>query len=97
MDEEDLLQRFKFAPQDMRLPLECFRESMAIGDEQVGLARAALADFLFNYKFSQQYPHEFTPYDLTSSAQTLDSALAPFVHALTRICRRSRCLCARNW
>ena len=81
MDEEDLLQRFKFAPQDMRLPLECFRESMAIGDEQVGLARAALADFLFNYKFSQQYPHEFTPYDLTSSAQTLDSALAPFVHA----------------
>jgi hypothetical protein len=47
----------------------------------VGVARAALADFLFNYKISQEFPHEFTPYDLTASAQALDSALAPYIHA----------------
>jgi hypothetical protein len=47
----------------------------------VGVGRAALADFLFNYKMSQEFPHEFGPYDLTASAQTLDSALAPYIHA----------------
>jgi hypothetical protein len=47
----------------------------------VGVARAALADFLFNYKMSQEFPHEFTPYDLTASAQALDSALEPYIHA----------------
>lgn len=47
----------------------------------VGVARSALADFLFNYKMSQEFPHDFAPYDLTASAQTLDSALAPYIHA----------------
>ncbi len=48
---------------------------------ELGLVRAALADFLFNYKMSQQYPHEFGAYDLTASAQALDAAMAPFISA----------------
>jgi hypothetical protein len=48
------------------------------------LVRAALADFLFNYKMSQQYPHEFEPYDLTQSADSLNTALAPFIDAFNR-------------
>jgi hypothetical protein len=47
----------------------------------VGLFRAAIADFLFNYKMSQQYPHEFVPYDLTQSANNLNSALSPLIDA----------------
>jgi len=67
----DMLSQSKWAPvtfNDMSVPT-------------VGVARAALADFLFNYKMSQEFPHEFAPYDLTASAQTLDSALAPYIHA----------------
>ena len=95
-DKLRLIERQKTNPGDQRLPLECFRIAMAtlgrdvalktvgsnpVGVPQVGLVRAALADFLFNYKLSQQYPHEFAPYDLTASAQALDSALSPFIHA----------------
>ena len=72
--------------------LECFR---AVATEQfkifggaqptsLGLLRAALADFLFNYKVSQIYPHEFVAYDLSQSAQTLNSALNPLVEAFNR-------------
>jgi hypothetical protein len=50
----------------------------------VGLFRAAIADFLFNYKMSQQYPHEFVPYDLTQSANTLNNALSPLIDAFSR-------------
>jgi hypothetical protein len=50
----------------------------------VGLFRAAIADFLFNYKMSQQYPHEFVPYDLTQSANTLNNALSPLIDAFNR-------------
>jgi hypothetical protein len=49
-----------------------------------GLFRAAIADFLFNYKMSQQYPHEFVPYDLTQSANTLNNALSPLIDAFNR-------------
>jgi hypothetical protein len=48
---------------------------------RLGLARAALADFLFNYKMSVAYPHQFEPYDLTASAQALDAALSPYILA----------------
>jgi hypothetical protein len=51
---------------------------------RVGLFRAAIADFLFNYKMSQQYPHEFVPYDLTQSANTLNNALSPLIDAFNR-------------
>ena len=88
MDEHKLLERERRHPEDQRLPLECFRMAMhmlgndAAGNSStVGLVRAALADFLFNYKLSQEYPHEFAPYDLTASAQALDAALSPFIHA----------------
>jgi hypothetical protein len=49
-----------------------------------GLFRAAIADFLFDYKMSQQYPHEFVPYDLTQSANNLNSALSPLIDAFNR-------------
>jgi hypothetical protein len=49
-----------------------------------GLFRAALADFLFNYKMSQQYPHEFVAYDLTQSANTLNNAFSPLIDAFNR-------------
>ncbi len=47
----------------------------------VGLMRAAIADFLFHYKLSQQYPHEYSSYDLGRSADTLNSALRPVIDA----------------
>jgi hypothetical protein len=49
-----------------------------------GLLRAAIADFLFNYKMSQQYPHEFVPYDLSHSADALNNALSPLIDAFNR-------------
>ncbi len=50
----------------------------------VGLFRAAIADFLFDYKMSQQYPHEFVAYDLTQSANNLNNALSPLIDAFSR-------------
>lgn len=77
-----------------KLFLECFREVAtellkAPGDTEIppstlGLTRAAIADFLFNYKTSIQYPHEFLPYELTYSADVFNSALAPLVGAFNR-------------
>jgi hypothetical protein len=49
-----------------------------------GLMRAALADFLFNYKMSQQYPHEFSAYGLSQSADALNNALSPLIDAFNR-------------
>ncbi|MGC2657340.1 MAG: hypothetical protein WA324_05140 [Bryobacteraceae bacterium] len=72
------------------IKLRCFKGAIKKGllDSQsngqispAGLARAAVADFLFNYKVSQQYPHEFSPYELTHSANDLNSVLRPFVDA----------------
>jgi hypothetical protein len=50
----------------------------------IGLIRAAVADFLFNYKLSQQYPHEFAAYDLSQSADALNNALSPLIDAFNR-------------
>ncbi len=47
-------------------------------------ARAAIADFLFNYKLAQQYPHQLEPYELGLSAQKLNSVFNPFVDAFNR-------------
>jgi hypothetical protein len=49
-----------------------------------GLVRASVADFLFHYKLSQQYPHEFYPYELSQSADDLNTALAPIIDAFNR-------------
>ncbi|HVN04820.1 MAG TPA: hypothetical protein VMT86_10405 [Bryobacteraceae bacterium] len=49
-----------------------------------GLMRAAVANFLFNYKMSQQFPHEFKAYDLSQSADALNSAWSPLIDAFNR-------------
>jgi hypothetical protein len=76
-----------------RVYLECFRKAAMVllasdGDSPppypVGLLRATLANFLFNYKISQEYPHEFIPYDLTTSANDLNTALNPLMEAFNR-------------
>jgi len=54
------------------------------GDTRVGLLRAAVADFLFNYKWASEYPHDFIPYDLTQSAQELNAEFNPLVLAFNR-------------
>jgi hypothetical protein len=46
--------------------------------------RAALANFLFEYKMSQQYPHEFSAYALSQTAQELNSELNPLIVAFNR-------------
>src|SRR5882672_4456102 len=51
---------------------------------QQAALRAAFADFLFQYKWATQYPHEFVGYDLQNSATVLDSLFAPVVDALNR-------------
>jgi chemotaxis protein histidine kinase CheA len=48
---------------------------------RTGLMRAAIADFLFHYKMSVQYPHDFVAYDLSHSADTLDSYFHPLLTA----------------
>lgn len=51
------------------------------GATRIGLLRAAIADFLFNYKMSQEFPKDFVPYDLQHSAQELNAELNPLVVA----------------
>lgn len=74
-----------------RVHLRCFAEQVGMllsnsggAPHAAGLMRAAIADFLFNYKMSQQYPHEFTSYDLTRSADALNAALSPIIDAFNR-------------
>ncbi len=80
---------------ESQVHLECFREEVDIlmgtpetdgepSPSGVGLLRAVVSDFLFNYKMSQQYPHEFVPYDLSHSADALNSALSPLIDAFNR-------------
>jgi hypothetical protein len=78
------------------LQLQCFQEQAdqsfgpasghesEYADTRVGLLRAAVADFLFNYKWATQYPHDFIPYDLTQSAQELNAEFNPLVLAFNR-------------
>jgi hypothetical protein len=74
-----------------RVRLRCFEQAIEtyLGENEDppygdGLMRAAVADFLFNYKMSQQYPHEFVAYDLSQSADALNSALSPIIDAFNR-------------
>jgi hypothetical protein len=84
------LQSMKITPDQPRMYLNCFRTKaltmLAPGSSAdpvsgLGLVRSAVADFLFNYKMSQQYPHEFVPYDLTMSAQAMNTIIRPLVDA----------------
>jgi hypothetical protein len=77
------------APQIM--PLYCFREEIESAfPEKSGsnnatrLLRSTLANFLFQYKMSQQYPHDFSAYQLNQSAQALNSRLNPLIVAFNR-------------
>lgn len=89
-DQRDLLGINSYADEghSPRLFLECFREGvnglLADSNGALGPIRAALADFLFNYKMSQMYPHEFAAYDLTQSAVALDRSLEPLIDAFNR-------------
>jgi hypothetical protein len=77
---------FNAQPPEPRVHLQCFKQQahLLLGPASVGLLRAAIADFLFNYKMSQHYPHEFIPYDLTQSANALNNALSPLIDAFNR-------------
>jgi hypothetical protein len=79
--------------QEETLQLNCFKkqaeESFApdtndFATTRVGLLRAAIANFLFNYKWATQYPHDFIPYDLTQSAQELNAEFNPLVLSFNR-------------
>jgi hypothetical protein len=67
-----------------RMHLVCFARAAKLYLQGAGLARAAVADFLFQYKRSQQYPHEFSAYYLNQSATNLNSALSPMIEAFNR-------------
>jgi hypothetical protein len=82
---------------ELTVRLQCFRQeaytllssaddptASTPGPYGVGLFRAAIANFLFNYKMSQHYPHEFDAYDLTQSANALNNVLSPMIDALNR-------------
>jgi hypothetical protein len=85
-DFQGILASLMTAPYEPRVHLQCFKQQaeLLLGPASVGLLRAAIADFLFNYKMSQHYPHEFVPYDLTQSANALNNALSPLIDAFNR-------------
>jgi hypothetical protein len=65
---------------------ECFRDQLwksLTSDEMVPLARlrVAMADYLFQYKFSYEYFHDLDSYDYGKSAQRLDAELDPLLVA----------------
>jgi hypothetical protein len=62
-----------------RVYLRCFARAAETFMPHVGLLRSAIVDFLFHYKLSQQYPHEFGPYELSHSADALNTALSPLI------------------
>jgi hypothetical protein len=70
---------FQGWPEDPDNPVEHHQQTT-----RVGLLRAAVADFLFNYKWATQYPHSFIPYDLSQSAQELNAELNPLILAFNR-------------
>lgn len=71
-------------------PMYCFAETIAavypnLDNNNLGKPlRAALVNFLFQYKMSQQYPEEFSSYELGQSAQELNSELNPLIVAFNR-------------
>jgi hypothetical protein len=82
---------------DERFQLNCFRgqtkqsfgpvveeNTKKYATTRAGLMRSAVADFLFNYKWATQYPHDFVAYDLTQSAQELNAEFNPLVLAFNR-------------
>jgi len=58
--------------------------TQALTGERRQVLRASIADFLFQYKWSFQYPNEFVAYDLSHSADKLDGQFAPIVEGFNR-------------
>jgi hypothetical protein len=50
----------------------------------LGLLRAGVANFLFNYKMAMEFPKDFSPYSLSQSAQELNAELNPLVVAFNQ-------------
>jgi hypothetical protein len=70
------------------LQLECARDALgkrlfAASTSAIGPFRAAIADFLFQYKMLVQYPDEFQPFVLSQAAANLDNQLNPLAEAFT--------------
>jgi len=95
LDDRIAMSEQILAGQEESLKLNCFRQQTGQSFQaellpprhattRVGLLRAAVADFLFNYKWATQYPHDFIPYDLTQSAQELNAEFNPLVLAFNR-------------
>jgi hypothetical protein len=89
-EQTDADQFAKYGPKPQ---FECFRRialsvlSADPGEAKpygLGLLRSAIANFLFNWKMANQFPHEFSAYDLDQSAQTLNTALRPLIDAFNR-------------
>jgi len=55
--------------------------TVALGPRNLHILRAALLDFLFEYKWTFVYPNDFVPYDLQRTAHLLDSLLGPIIDA----------------
>jgi hypothetical protein len=64
----------------------CLRKQLELSyePERLALLRRALADFLFQYKFSNVYPHDFDDYDFSHSSQALDAQFDPLLVAFNR-------------
>jgi hypothetical protein len=69
----------------VRMHLGCFLQFLqASPPQRIFTIRSAMADFLFNYKLSQQYPHEFFAYDLSQSADSLNNVFSRMIEAFNR-------------
>jgi hypothetical protein len=63
-----------------------FREQLkAISTKRnLHILRAALLDFLFEYKWTVVYPNDFVPYNLQRTAHVLDGLLGPAIEAFNQ-------------
>jgi hypothetical protein len=81
---EQVKQSFGPPPKENKSKDKAAKDDFVYSTTAAGLMRAAVADFLFNYKWATQYPHDFIPYDLTQSAQELNAEFNPLVLAFNR-------------
>jgi hypothetical protein len=70
------------------LQLECVRKNLTESvfnpkGFRLGTFRAAIADLLFQYKMTVEYPNDFQPYLFSAAASGLDTELGPIVDAFT--------------
>jgi hypothetical protein len=76
----------KHKPDDGLLCFDKFRDQLTRATQSGNLhvLRAALLDFLFAYKWTINYPNDFVPYDLDTTAHYLDGLLAPIIDAFNQ-------------